>query len=337
MNLLKTICALALLTAVFTGCDQIDEDMEACRGEAVIRFDYPYNGQLTYFLDRIRSVKVGIFRVEDDVLVEDRFIPHDSLVAFQGMRVNLPTGKYKAVLWGDANDHTAIDWYRQLTYNPELFDIKDAADEDLHTDDDLDYSSIVFEVKNRRDANEVDTAHFEPAHITFEIDVVMPEGLPLDFVPALSIDKLNTEVYDFDMKESSTNHNNYTFYPIRTMEPREDASTAPEKGGYVLTETDKGAVYVLETTTRTHRLDNDNPVVINLFRNSARAGEPIKQLKLSDYISENQAFIVPKKECTFHITFMIGTNATINIYPLPWQKIGVDPIFPNTRHTSQHS
>jgi hypothetical protein len=331
MNLLKTICVLSLLAAAFTGCDQIDEDLEACYGEAVIRFDYPYNGQLTYFSDRIHSVKVGIYRVDDGVKVEDRYIPQDSLTAFQGMRVNLPVGNYRAVFWGDANEHTTIDWIRQLTYNPELFDIKED-DEEVHTDDDLDYSSLEFEVKRNRGVNEVDTAHFEPAHITFNISVMMPVDLSADYIPALSINHLNTEVYDFNMQESSTDDRQYTFYPIHTLAPgREEEDTPHGQGGYVIQDVGGEPVYVLETITRTHRLANDNPVVIELFKNSAEiGGTPIRQLKLSDYISSNSLYITPKKECTFDITFVISKTANVSVYPLPWEKVGVDPIFPDT-------
>ncbi|MDR0893884.1 MAG: FimB/Mfa2 family fimbrial subunit [Prevotellaceae bacterium] len=337
MNLLKTIFAFGLLSVAFTGCDQIDEDLTACEGEAVIHFDYPYNGQMNYFLDHIDNVKAYIFKVENGVLVEDRFIPRDSLEAFQGMKVNLPVGEYKAVFWGDAEEHTTIDWHRQLTYNPLLFDEKAETDQTIHTDDDLDYSQITFQVVRTPDPNKVDTAHFEPAYIKFFIDVMMPQGLSADYIPAIAIGNLNTEIYDFNMQPSNANDDDYTFYPTHTLEPNHNTArrtrvtvpATPEEGGYELKETEKGMIYVLATSTLTHRLANDNPVKIKLYKNSAMSGNPIQTLNLSEFMAQHNIYIEPKKECTISITFVIGLNGEITIQALPWEKVGVDPIFPN--------
>jgi hypothetical protein len=254
------------------------------------------------FSDRVSRVDIGIYGADGE-LVSNMQMEKNSLDAFQGVKTNLPEGKYTAVCWGNAYANTYIDQANQQVRHPDLLN----PNAQIATDDSLTYGRVNFEVVygNHNEA----TVHFEPAVIHFEIAVI---GAPthtdgtLDEAnaPYIRLGNLETEIYDFEMKDIDTEPR--TFYPAV-----QSFNTANR---------------VMVMRTAVHRMDNDNPVAIDLIENHTTQ-TLLKQVILKDFIADNPEYsIVAQKELTIYITYEMGLSADVAVYPKPWQNITVSPV-----------
>ncbi|MDR0962608.1 MAG: FimB/Mfa2 family fimbrial subunit [Mediterranea sp.] len=326
MKLLRTIYSFILMSTFLVGCN-IDDDLADCPappadGEVILRFDYPYNGSKATFLNRISRVNVGIYRM-DGTLVESRQIDKDSLVVdsitdpfgdvtyYPGMKTRLPMGNYRATFWGNAYDKTKIDWEVREVYNSHLFDEQVR----IASDDSLTYANVQIEVV--ADTNRA-LVHFEPAHINLEVAVIDDAGVfpemssvtRTDEIPFVSINHLPGEVYDFDMKDIDTAERN--FYP--TWEPQIEPQARARR--------------IFVSRTSVHRMDNDNPVVINLVDNT-KQDHILATTVLKDYINDHPDFrIESQKEITIYVTYQLkkeGQDVVVTVSPLPWKELVVTP------------
>ncbi|MDR0893219.1 MAG: FimB/Mfa2 family fimbrial subunit [Mediterranea sp.] len=299
MNLHKAIFSWVLFSIVLlSSC--IDESLDGCYGEVTLRFDYPYNPGVG-FSDRVSRVNIGIYGAAGEQ-VGTMQIEKNSLNAFQGFKTRLPEGEYTAICWGNAYANTYIDQTGKQVRHPDLLN----PDAQIATDDSLAYGRVDFEVVYGDD-NEA-TVHFEPAVIYLEIAVVgvpvHPDGtLDEAHAPYICLDNLETEIYDFDMNDADTERR--TFYP---------AMQAFDAGNRLM---------VMRTAV--HRMNNDNPVVVDLMSNHTTS-TLLKRVALKDLIADNPAYsIVAQKELTIYITYVMGISADVIVHPKPWQVLPVQP------------
>jgi hypothetical protein len=306
-----------------TAC--IDEDNSDCppnEAEVTLLFNYYFSpGGPNRFLERVTKVNVGIYN-EEGVRVYRQQIDRDSLEVFQGMKLKLPLGHYEAFCWGNKYENTEIDWDNGLVYHTDFY----KPDVNLRTYDNLTYGYLSFDVTHGENRYYIDS---EPAFLDFEIAVmnaslVLPDGIysdakgnkettiPVDenMMPYIRMSHLNTEVYDFYMNDKD-NGEETNLYPIGTYNPSAD---------------------VLVYKTHTHRLENDNPVKIELVKSNATK-EVLEQTLLKEYIQRHPEYTIqPKTEETIYITYQLyktdHNTIEVKVWPIQWGRVDVIPIFP---------
>jgi hypothetical protein len=309
MNLQKTISLLiASFAWLFTGC--IDDDLSHCdsptSADVVLCFDYPGNEPAT-FPDRISRVNIGIYG-GDGILVESKQIEKESLDSLQGAQFNLPYGDYTAICWGNVYTRTNLEGFSpnafindENVYHHDIFKKSVTA---IVDDDSLFYGKSTFRVPSGKSMPDI--INFVPAHINFEISVLRLKNLGIasltdDAIPYIRLNNLS-EVYGADMND--LNSDKVSFYPAGVINTIND---------------------LLITRTTVHRLANDSPVTIDLVENRT-SDKILKRILLNQFLIENPQYaIIPGKERTIYLTFYIGDDVSITIYPYPWNKIPVTP------------
>ena len=100
----KVIMLYALLLVTVTGC--IKENLDDC--ETILYFDYLGDGTRDIFLQKIEKVDMYIYN-EDHVCIQKTALDKSELHRQQGTTLNLPSGQYKVVCWGNSFGDTRIN------------------------------------------------------------------------------------------------------------------------------------------------------------------------------------------------------------------------------------
>lgn len=156
----------ALLLVTVTGC--IKENLDDC--ETILYFDYLGDGTRDIFLQKIEKVDMYIYN-EDHVCIQKTALDKSELHRQQGTTLNLPSGQYKVVCWGNSFGDTRINDDAPLNDNlvgaPHYF-----TKELITTNDSLYFGEKEITITN--EDYKVDTVPFSSAHIKMLVEL---EGL----------------------------------------------------------------------------------------------------------------------------------------------------------------
>ena len=108
----KVIMLYALLLVTVTGC--IKENLDDC--ETILYFDYLGDGTRDIFLQKIEKVDMYVYN-EDKVCIQKTALNKSELHRQQGTTLNLPSGQYHVVCWGNSFGDTRINEGASLNNN----------------------------------------------------------------------------------------------------------------------------------------------------------------------------------------------------------------------------
>ncbi|MDR0973690.1 MAG: FimB/Mfa2 family fimbrial subunit [Prevotellaceae bacterium] len=121
-----------LISLVLAGC--YGEDFSGCpptTDERSVTLRFELGGQYNddAFTERVTSVNVGIYNHQGDS-IGNRQITADELGRFPGVKLNLPTGNYHFVCWGNVDDEDDDDG--MITYDDRKENVTEAENRQSH-------------------------------------------------------------------------------------------------------------------------------------------------------------------------------------------------------------
>ena len=254
----------------FTAC--IRDDLSNCPVpfNACLTFSYTGDtGDPAMFRKMIDHVTLMVF---DDAgnRVVDRTIEKKDLLEFQGTRLYLGPGNYRAVCWGNADEHTEVtdcdSFTRGRLHHPHFVQAREIA-----TNSHLYYGTFDFSVPEHGMAE--GDIPFRGAHINVEIYIRSSMA--------------GTDGYGIKV------HNLMPQYDLRMHSMQPFATTYYPQMGY-------NAERVLDQCLfQSLRFADDNPVVIDILRPS---GETLT-IDLKEYMARQGLRVDGKNEATVPILF----------------------------------
>lgn len=283
MKLLKTLILLVLIAIIFLpGC--IDDDRSGCPVDNNLALTFSYLN----FAEHIGRVTVAVYDSEDH-LAECLQVEKSSLDIFQGIRLNLPSGSYTAVCWGNAFNNTQIDGLAQgddlsfqRTANPGYF-----SSTLITTNDSLYYGMHRFTVNPGTTTNQ--TITFTPAYIRLIIQI---KGLtstavdaPTAGYPYIKVNNL-APAYDYTMV---TQGDLTTYYPATIV----DSSNK-----------------LAQTSCNVLRFGKENSITIDVVENQS-TNTVLHRLDLQSFIIANNIEITNGKEVVIPILISFEAGVTV--------------------------
>lgn len=286
----KAIILYILLLATVTGC--IKENLDDC--ETTLYFDYRGDGTQDIFLQKIEKVDMYIYN-ESNVCIQKTVLNKSELRRQQGTTLNLPSGQYHIVCWGNSLDDTKVNDGTSLKNSfvgaPHYF-----TKELISTNDSLYFGERDIAIAN--EGYRVDTVPFSSAHIKMQIEL---EGLDASDLRAtgspITVEMGNlSSTVDF-AKTFSNEH--ITYYPPVKF----DSGT--QKFG--------AKFNVL-------RFNNENEVYLQL--RNAQTLEGIYTLPLKGFMKDNDITVDGINEAAVGIRILFnGTAITVK----PWNEEVIRP------------
>lgn len=286
----KAIILYILLLVTVTGC--IKENLDDC--ETTLYFNYLGDGTQDIFLQKIEKVDMYIYN-ENNVCIQKTVLNKSELRRQQGTTLNLPSGQYHVVCWGNSLDDTKINDGASLKNSivaaPHYF-----TKELISTNDSLYFGEKEIAIIN--EGYKVDTVPFNSAHIKMHIELegldasdMRAEALPV----SIEMGNLSSTV---DFTKTFSNER-VTYYPT----VRFDSGT--QKFG--------AKFNVL-------RFNNENEVYLQL-RNT-QTGEGLYTLQLKDFMKDNDITVDGINEAAIGIRiYFNGTAVTVK----PWNEEVIRP------------
>lgn len=297
MKLLKTLSLLVLSASVFlTGC--IDDDRSGCPPDKNLALTFSYLN----FAEHISRVTVAIYDSEDR-LSECLQVEKSSLDVLQGIRLNLPSGSYTAVCWGNTFSNTQINGLAQgdnlslqRIANPGYF-----SSTTITTNDSLYYGMHRFTVSPGTTTNE--TISFTPAYIRLIIQVKglasTAVGAPSSDYPYIKVNNL-TPAYDYTMV---TQGDPTIYYPAVTVDPANKQAQA---------------------TCDVLRFKPANPITIDVVENITTK-TVLHTVNLQTFIAANAIPITDGKEVVIPILITFSGGVGVETLINGWGDTPVDP------------
>lgn len=162
----KAIILYILLLVTVTGC--IKENLDDC--ETTLYFSYLGDGTKEIFPQKIEKVDMYIYN-QNNVFVQKTVLNRKELNRQRGTTLNLPSGQYHIICWGNSLNDTRINEGSSLQNNlvgaPHYF-----TKELISTNDSLYFGEREITIVN--ESYKVDTVYFSSAHIKMQIEL---EGL----------------------------------------------------------------------------------------------------------------------------------------------------------------
>lgn len=179
----KALILYVLLLATATGC--IKDSLDDC-DTAALYFSYLGDGTKDIFPQKIEKVNLYIYN-SNNVCVQRTVLSRKELDRQHGTTLNLSSGQYHIVCWGNAFNDTRIDEGTTLQSSvvgePHYF-----TKEVISTNDSLYFGERDITIINR--GREADTVFFSSAHIKMRVQL---EGLDAGSTRA-SVSPVNIEV-----------------------------------------------------------------------------------------------------------------------------------------------
>lgn len=299
MKLLKHIGLFILsLPLLLSGC--IDDDLSNCPSDNNLILSFAYLN----FPQYIKHVTVGVYD-SNGQLVSYRQIEKPDLDILQGMQLDLSTGDYTVVCWGNALNNTQINGLttgapisRQEIAHPGYFNSNP-----ITTNDALYYGVHTFTVHPNTTTNE--TVLFTPAHIRLVVQLKgltsTKQGAPQADYPYIKVNNLEP-AYDYTM---ASHGGPSTYYPAITVDP---SKTQTESIFDVL------------------RFKETTPITIEVLENNT-THNILHTLNLQAFIADNNIKIEEGKEVIIpiEITFDENMNVTMVTTIENWGEIPVSP------------
>ena len=279
-----------LLVVLATGC--IKEDLDSCDTNLIFR--YFGDGTKDIFPEKIEKVDLYVYS-ENGALIETIGLNQGDLRRYQGTPLNLPTGKYRVVCWGNTKNDTRIDQpmalNTALVAAPHYF-----TREIITTNDSLYIGSRDIEIF--QDASNADTVYFSSSHIKMYLELDgLEDAAWTDGTSPIEIEIGNlSPTVDFAKTFSSEN---VSYRPITKKE--EDTP-------------------VYKSRFNVLRFNDNNSIYINLV--SKKTSKTIYTLNLKDFMKYNQISVDGINEVTIGIRFRFnGTSVTVQ----PWDEEVIKP------------
>lgn len=297
MQIMKKVllyCAALLLTPLF-GCVKDGEPKDCYQ---ILYFDYRGDGADDIFQEKIGQVNLYIYN-RNNTLVQKNQISKRELEVLQGVRLNLPSGKYDVVCWGNAYANTIISddssvstgmihtaWNNSGTRRDGVFT----------TNDSLYYGTREIEIVSRPEKS--DTVHFKSAHIKMKVALTGLENSALadgSSPVEIRVDNLCPDVdFLFNFPEADA-----SYYPVTVLNRQIDD---------------------FEADFNVLRFDDRNDIVIRLFDKAS--GDALHHVNLSEFMSLNDITVNNINEAFVGIRFLFnGADISVN----PWKEENVIP------------
>lgn len=280
-----------LIAFSLSGC--IRDNLDHCPPRVNTYLTFSYLGDTndpSMFRRMIHHITLLVFD-SDGQQVLTRLIPKSDLEAFQGTRLFLEPGDYRAICWGNADEYTEISDAGSFTtgrlQHPNLL-----LGQNIPTNSHLYYGSFDFSVDEGRIAE--GDIPMRGAHINIEVYL---RGLAAG-----------------DNGYSVRAHNLMPQYDLRMDDTQPFATTYYPTMGY-------NAERALdECRFQVLRFADDNPVVIEILRPT---GDPLI-VNLKEYMAGNSLTVNEKNEATVPILFEFS-DLGIEIKIPEWLSHNVTP------------
>ena len=286
----KVIMLYALLLVTVTGC--IKENLDDC--ETILYFDYLGDGTRDIFLQKIEKVDMYVYN-EDKVCIQKTALNKSELHRQQGTTLNLPSGQYHVVCWGNSFGDTRINEGASLNNNlvgaPHYF-----TKELIATNDSLYFGEKEITITNEN--YKVDTVPFSSAHIKMLVEL---EGLDAGNARTVT-SPVSMEMGNLSPTVNFTksfSNEQISYFPLVNF----DSGT--QKFG--------AKFNVL-------RFNNENEVYLQLH--DTQTNEKLHTLQLKDFMKENDITVDGINEVTIGIRILFnGTAITVK----PWNEEVIRP------------
>ncbi|RGN32735.1 FimB/Mfa2 family fimbrial subunit [Bacteroides oleiciplenus] len=287
----KAIILYILLLVTVTGC--IKENLDDC--ETTLYFSYLGDETKEIFPQKIEKVDMYIYN-QNNVCVQKAVLNRKELDRQRGTTLNLPSGQYHVVCWGNSLNDTRINEGSSLKNNivgaPHYF-----TKELITTNDSLYFGEREITITN--ESYRTDTVHFSSAHIKMRIEL---EGLDAVNNTRAAVSPISIEVGNL----SSTVDFTKTF-------SNERISYFP------LVNFDSG-IQKFGAKFNVLRFNNDNEVYLRLHDNLANM--ELYTMQLKDFMKENNIAVDGINEATIGIRIRFnGTAITVK----PWDEEVIRP------------
>ena len=291
MDMKKAIILYILLLVTVTGC--IKENLDDC--ETTLYFSYLGDETKEIFPQKIEKVDMYIYN-QNNVCVQKAVLNRKELDRQRGTTLNLPSGQYHVVCWGNSLNDTRINEGSSLKNNivgaPHYF-----TKELITTNDSLYFGEREITITN--ESYRTDTVHFSSAHIKMRIEL---EGLDAVNNTRAAVSPISIEVGNL----SSTVDFTKTF-------SNERISYFP------LVNFDSG-IQKFGAKFNVLRFNNDNEVYLRLHDN--QANKELYTMQLKDFMKENNIAVDGINEATIGIRIRFnGTAITVK----PWDEEVIRP------------
>ena len=291
MDMKKAIILYILLLVTVTGC--IKENLDDC--ETTLYFSYLGDETKEIFPQKIEKVDMYIYN-QNNVCVQKAVLNRKELDRQRGTTLNLPSGQYHVVCWGNSLNDTRINEGSSLKNNivgaPHYF-----TKELITTNDSLYFGEREITITN--ESYRTDTVHFSSAHIKMRIEL---EGLEAVNNTRAAVSPISIEVGNL----SSTVDFTKTF-------SNERISYFP------LVNFDSG-IQKFGAKFNVLRFNNDNEVYLRLHDNLAN--KELYTMQLKDFMKENNIAVDGINEATIGIRIRFnGTAITVK----PWDEEVIRP------------
>lgn len=289
MKKILIICTI-LISLLTTGC--IKENLDDCY--TTLYFSYLGDGTTEIFQQKTGKVNLYVYN-EGGTLVQDIVLEKNDLKKQQGVTLNLPSGKYRVVCWGNPYGDTDIE--NASSINTGIVAAKSYFRKELvTTNDSLYYGARDIDVI--QDINRTDTVRFVSAHIKMLIDLRGLEDLKLaDGSSPVSIQMTNLSPF-VNFRDQFSNDNE-TYFPIE----RFDDATKDFRARFNVL-----------------RFNDDNDISITLTNKETKT--VIYSMPLKDFMRENNITVNGINEILIGIRFIFnGTSITV----APWHEEVIIP------------
>ena len=287
----KAIILYILLLVTVTGC--IKENLDDC--ETTLYFSYLGDETKEIFPQKIEKVDMYIYN-QNNVCIQKAVLNRKELGRQRGTTLNLPSGQYHVVCWGNSLNDTKINEGSSLKNNivgaPHYF-----TKELITTNDSLYFGEREITITN--EGYRTDTVHFSSAHIKMRIEL---EGLDAVNNTRAAVSPISIEVGNL----SSTVDFTKTFSNERISY-------------YPLVNFDSG-IQKFGAKFNVLRFNNDNEVYLRLHDN--QTNKELYTMQLKDFMKENNITVEGINEATVGIRIRFnGTAVTVK----PWDEEIIRP------------
>lgn len=293
--------SMLLITLLMAGC--IKEDMADCPPSFSLYFSYKGDGNTEMFLEKERNVILFVYDYSNESLIKKIALNRSDLIRQQGVDLDLPTGRYYVVCWGNVDKDTQMN-AESLLNGGTIGSAAYYAKEAITTNDSLYYGGKEINIL-RNGIAVVDTIKFKSDH--FKIRIVTDETNAYIDNPLNNTRAGNTEsILKIEMGNLSPTINfmdinsleKVSYYPISSLNNNKE----------------------FQTDFNVLRFDDNNDVYISL-RNRA-TNDVIYTMPLMEFMQKNNITVSGRNEVTIGIRFAL---TGMNIVVKPWDEEVISP------------
>ncbi len=287
----KAFILYILILLPVTGC--IKESLDDCG--TILYFSYPGDGTKDIFPQKIQKVNLYIYN-NNNACVQRAVLNRKELNHQHGITLNLPSGKYNVVCWGNSFSDTEINEGTTLQNcivgSPHYF-----TNELILTNDSLYFGEREIAIIN--EGSITDTISFSCAHVKMQIEL---EGLDASSTRASVVSPVSIEIgnlsptVDFTQRCSDEH---VSYYPSVNFD---------------------SATQRFISKFNVLRFNNDNDIYIRLYNNQSNM--ELYRMQLKDFMNENNINVDSINEAMIGIRIYFNeTSITIK----PWREEVVRP------------